>query len=287
MLVDFDMNFENMRADGILVRAMQGLGFNKLSDGHPTFVENLKNAGVIDAAMFGVFLSDSDFGRMEEKRQSVITIGGYDLEMYAKGALAWIPVYSDAGYWAVALNSVSLGYAPLASSSVVAILDTGTSLILGPAVEVLSLTHKIAAGRSCFEVEGSLVCDCGLEHDIEDYPTIYFKLGSNYFDLKPAQYFYRFGFYCRLLIASLGPGNFWVLGDVFLRRYYTVFDMDNRRIGLAVSINSEVDSTGASWSVISVLMVFAFAVVSCGLCFGCWLCSCRGSDPRYYPLAGH
>mmetsp|Transcript_25650 Transcript_25650/g.44903 ORF Transcript_25650/g.44903 Transcript_25650/m.44903 type:complete len:273 (-) Transcript_25650:166-984(-) len=270
-----------MRADGIL-----GLGFSNLSDGKLTFIQNLKAQGVISHAVFAFYLSDSDFGRMDETTQSVVTIGGYNLASYAKGALAWIPVYSDTGYWAVALNGISLGFSPLYSTSVVAILDTGTSLILGPALEVLSLTNKITTGRSCFEVDGALVCDCGLEHEIDEYPIIYFKLGSNYFDLKPNQYFYKFGFYCRLLISSLGPGNFWVLGDVFLRRYYTIFDMDNSRIGLAVSINSETEDITANWSVISILLAFAGAIVFAGLCLGFWIFSGRSVEGNYTPLVG-
>lgn len=42
-------------------------------------------------------------------------------------------------------------------------------------------------------------------------------------DRKPA---------CVLAIAPINRG-FWVLGDIFLRRYYTVFDATEKRIGLA------------------------------------------------------
>jgi hypothetical protein len=241
---------------------------------------------VIKWAGFAIYLSESDFDTAEESLSSAASIGGYDLNTYAKGPLAWIPVYADTEYWAVALNGIKIGFTPLVSNAAIAILDTGTSLILGPADEVLALNFKISAGRSCYEIEDALICDCGLEHSIEDYPVLYFKLGRSYFDLKPAQYFYRFGLNCRLLISSQGPVNFWVLGDVFLRRYYSVFDMDNQRIGLAISINSVAEETPIAWSVIVLVVSLAIAVASAVICSGFWMFLCEDHD-MYTVLAGN
>ena len=59
------------------------------------------------------------------------------------------------------------------------------------------------------------------------------------FKLTPEDYMEKRGFYCELkLYKSLNTSpesQYWVLGASFLKKYYTVFDLDTNMIGFARS----------------------------------------------------
>jgi len=202
--------------DGIL-----GLGFRTISTGGvPTVFGALVESGQLAEPVFGFFL-----GSNEQAGQLVL--GGVDPDHFV-GDFHYVNL-SHASYWAVTLDAVRLGAEMSLTASHTAIVDSGTSLLVGPAREV----HVLATMLGAIQVRGFYVVPCG------ELPSLSFVLGGRAFTLEIEDLVIdRTGPFCELGIQGAGhgmPQNFWILGDVFMRKYYVQFDWGQQRLGFAQS----------------------------------------------------
>jgi len=144
----------------------------------------------------------------------------------------WVPLIS-ATCWDAELTSFTMNGASLTTSHKV-VLDTGTSIMAGPSKEVKALATMLGA-KPYFLNPAEYVIDCSL---VKDLPDLVLTIGGNEFALSGPDYVINvqnviclFGFTGIDIPAPTGP--LWIAGDVFIRKYYTVFDMDQNRLGFA------------------------------------------------------
>merc|ERR1711871_1810570 len=202
--------------DGIL-----GLGWDRISvDGVKTPFHNLVDQGQLAEPVFAFYLGDNAPGSL--------IIGGTDKSHYT-GDFTYVPLKSE-DYWRIALDDVKVGGASV-SDTKTAIVDSGTSLLAGPKDDVAAIAKKIGA-TSVLNKEYTIDCSKG-------GPDISFTLGGKDYTFAFADYTINSGSTC--LFAMMGidvpapNGPLWILGDVFMRKYYTVFDWGNKRLGFATA----------------------------------------------------
>ena len=217
--------------DGIL-----GLGFNALAGGVPTFLDNLKTQGVIQNRIFSFYIDEDT--SLSKDMNSELIIGGYDLKYMSSSSkeFTYLPVI-DIDYWAVSLSGFKLGNSVMSlNKTTKALLDSGTSFIAIPNSQFSSFVSILLSLKPDCQTNSGMHIFCPCNSIYEDgFPNLYIILdGTQDFVIYPERYlYYRGDKKCEVGIQNISDSfGVWILGDVFLKSYYTLFDIENRRIGL-------------------------------------------------------
>lgn len=201
---------------------------------------------------FSVFLSQHDDG------ESTITFGGHRSDR-AETAIAWAPVaMPEHGHWQVRIKQVRIGSTVLedcAEGDCRAIVDTGTSLLGVPRLAVRSM-HRLLARPAPSTSEGDIDCrqvpgasiDFDLDGTVVSIPVEDYSRPAPINMTTPSN---GSSLICRSLLLPidmqppLGPKLF-IWGEPVLRRYMTVFDLVEKRIGFARARQTALPSGGIS-----------------------------------------
>uniref|UniRef100_A0A3B3RGN3 Peptidase A1 domain-containing protein n=1 Tax=Paramormyrops kingsleyae TaxID=1676925 RepID=A0A3B3RGN3_9TELE len=111
-----------------------------------------------------------------------------------------------------------------------AMVDTGTSYIVGPSSDIQNLLRSLKAS---VDQNGDAFVNC---NSVGSMPDLTFTLGGHAFSIPPSAYVSQYSSGCMLRISTGGFGQLWILGDVFIREFYTIFDRGNNRVGLATAV---------------------------------------------------
>jgi hypothetical protein len=143
-------------------------------------------------------------------------------------------------------ESTPLTVATINYAETLKVVDTGTSILVGPQNRIAPLIALVNKSGTIAK-DGTM--DCALEATL---PTLTFEIdlginrGSTKYTLEPSFYVLKgqtsAGMHgvaagavvCQLGIQALNPllsGELWILGDPFLRKYYSLFDRQKKRVG--------------------------------------------------------
>jgi saccharopepsin len=212
------------RFDGIL-----GLGFDTISVNKiPPPFYNMIDQGLLDEPVFAFYLGDTSNGEGDE---SEAIFGGVNKDHYT-GKITEIPLRRKA-YWEVDLDAITFGKATAELENTGVILDTGTSLIALPSTLAELLNKEIGAKKS---YNGQYTVECEKRDSL---PDMTFTLSGHKFSITPYDYILEVQGSCISSFMGMDfpepVGPLAILGDAFLRKWYSVYDLGKGTVGLAAS----------------------------------------------------
>jgi len=217
--------------DGIL-----GMGFKQIAVEHVTPVfDNMVDQGVVDDAVFSFWLNRNP----NAEHGGELILGGSDPNYYT-GEMTYTAVTRE-GYWQIEMDGMNSESNSIGcDGGCVAIVDTGSSLLVGPKAETDAI-NKMIGGTEIIPGQGQFMVDCAT---IDSLPEVDFVIGGRTFTLSGKDYILQVtqmgqsqcisGF----MGMDLPMGPWWILGDVFIGKFYTEFDMGNSRVGFADAVQN-------------------------------------------------
>lgn len=221
-MTQISTNFIASKFDGIL-----GMAFQKISVlGLPTVFDLMFDQGLIQDKSFSFYLTQTP-----SSVGSKLVLGGVNQQYYT-GTMDYFDLIAE-NYWMIKVDAAFVGDTRVTLQSFSGIVDTGTSLIVGSGEVIDLMLAKIGhIGQ----------VDCST---ISSLPSIAFQIGGKKFDLPPQMYILKVTDQQgdEQCIVGLQPmkfppsfGTTVILGDVFIKYYYTHFDEGKNRVGLAKAV---------------------------------------------------
>lgn len=251
-------------------------------------VYNLYLNELISIPSFSLFLNDIGYnGDKNNEIHSNIIFGSYDLSKYSLNPSSNFTFHSipaKMSVWSIVATNLFYGNIKINLPSAALILEPGFSPIAIPEAYLLQIFKKASQRLSCTKNESFLICPC---EGIEKLPDLIFQSDNQNYSIPSKYYIKEEKNKCVLMLVPSNQSNC-ILGQIFLRQYYSYYDMKNKQIGLVESIyykskSRKKDSKKISdeW-LITILCVTTCIILGASLTL-CWV-YVRHKRPRKHSI---
>ncbi|KAE9981791.1 hypothetical protein EG328_011383 [Venturia inaequalis] len=205
----------------------------------PSFLDALVSQKVISSKLFGLALWRSADGGNNDGE---INFGSPDSSRYDGDLNNIAAVKSTSGFWEIPIADAGVDGKKVGITGRTAIIDSGTSFILMPQDDAAKL-HKAIPNSSQNDESFTVPCDSTNKVQI--------VFGTVTYDISPKDYIGNpsgSGCASNIIGRQVFGSKQWLLGDVFMKNVYTVFDYDQQRVGFGVkraSVSNHVSSSDA------------------------------------------
>jgi len=219
--------FRSTKADGILGLAWKTISEDKLD----TVFDLMIAQGLVDQHSFSFYLTQHP-----DRDGSVLILGGADSAYYT-GDITYHNLLME-NYWLIALDDITISGKSMKPSEgeLKGIVDTGTSVLVGTASIINAILSELNINEQ--------TVDCDL---VKTLPDLIFVIGGTSYNLPADQYIIpitQFGEteclvgFSPIDFGELNPAI--IMGDSFLKYYYSVYDVQNQRVGFAKAVVDKV-----------------------------------------------
>ncbi|KNC50758.1 cathepsin D [Thecamonas trahens ATCC 50062] len=213
-IVNQASGFNGAGIDGLLGLAYKSISADQVP---PVFDVIAKQNGLNNIVSF--YLSS------DSSTNGALTFGGLNSQYY-KGTPTYTKV-THQQWWVIKGESIDVGSTRAVGGlfGFSAIVDSGTSLLIVSPSAARTITDKVTVNQDCSGIESN--------------PSLTVTIEKQAFTITPDQYVVKLSqqgqTQCILGIqgATLSSEFSVILGDVFMRTVYTVFDKDSSRVGFA------------------------------------------------------
>lgn len=192
---------------------LMGMAFQAISDFNaPPVFQTFVSQGQTTSPIFGFTLLDNG---------GELFLGGTDTSKFT-GSLTFSSLITSPAFWEISLQGATVGTKSIFTRAVDAIVDTGTTLIIGDTTNVKAIYAAIPGSKDASATvgDGFFTVPCN------SIPSnVALTLGGKKFTISADSF--NFGQVsagsadCVGGIVADDSEGFWILGDVFLRNVYT------------------------------------------------------------------